>query len=101
VGTVEIRDANRPLRGGAEVFKSQCAACHETGVAGAPNSRMQQPGARASSRAWKRWCTLPWPARVRWRPRVAASSMTRKLPVAWSIWQCCRRQLPRAPACSR
>lgn len=36
VGTVEIRDANRPLRGGAEVFKSQCAACHETGVAGAP-----------------------------------------------------------------
>ena len=38
VGTVEIRDANRPLRGGAEVFKSQCAACHETGVAGAPKT---------------------------------------------------------------
>lgn len=36
VGSVEIRDADRPLRGGAEVFKSQCAACHETGTAGAP-----------------------------------------------------------------
>lgn len=36
VGTVEIRDANRPLRGGEEVFKSQCSACHATGAAGAP-----------------------------------------------------------------
>lgn len=36
VGSVEIRDADRPLRGGAEVFKSQCAACHETGTVGAP-----------------------------------------------------------------
>jgi cytochrome c5 len=36
VGTVEIRDANRPLKSGEEVFKAQCAACHEQGVAGAP-----------------------------------------------------------------
>ena len=36
VGTVEIRDANRPLRAGAEVFQNQCAACHMTGAAGAP-----------------------------------------------------------------
>ncbi|MEG0045767.1 MAG: c-type cytochrome [Comamonas sp.] len=36
VGTIEIRDANRPLRGGEEVYKSQCAACHATGAAGAP-----------------------------------------------------------------
>ena len=36
VGSVEIRDANRPLRGGEEVYKSQCAACHATGAAGAP-----------------------------------------------------------------
>jgi cytochrome c5 len=36
VGSVEIRDANRPLREGAEVFKNQCAACHTAGVAGAP-----------------------------------------------------------------
>ena len=36
VGTVEIRDANRPLKAGAEVYKAQCAACHEQGVAGAP-----------------------------------------------------------------
>jgi cytochrome c5 len=36
VGAVEIRDANRPLRSGEEVFKGQCAACHATGAAGAP-----------------------------------------------------------------
>ncbi|MDO4593414.1 MAG: c-type cytochrome [Comamonadaceae bacterium] len=36
VGTIEIRDANRPLRGGEEVYKGQCAACHATGVSGAP-----------------------------------------------------------------
>ena len=36
VGMVEIRDANRPLRAGEEVYKGQCAACHTTGAAGAP-----------------------------------------------------------------
>lgn len=36
VGMVEIRDANRPLRSGEEVFKGQCAACHATGAAGSP-----------------------------------------------------------------
>jgi cytochrome c5 len=36
VGMVEVRDANRPLRAGEEVFKGQCAACHATGAAGAP-----------------------------------------------------------------
>lgn len=36
VGSIEIRDANRPLRGGEAVYKGQCAACHATGVSGAP-----------------------------------------------------------------
>jgi cytochrome c5 len=36
VGTVEIRDANRPLKTGEEVFKAQCTTCHSTGAAGAP-----------------------------------------------------------------
>src|SRR3954464_15872705 len=36
VGAVEIRDANRPLKSGEEVFKAQCSACHATGAAGAP-----------------------------------------------------------------
>jgi cytochrome c5 len=36
VGRVEIRDANRPLKSGEEVFKAQCSACHATGAAGAP-----------------------------------------------------------------
>jgi cytochrome c5 len=36
VGTVEVRDANRPLKSGEEVFKAQCTTCHSAGVAGAP-----------------------------------------------------------------
>jgi cytochrome c5 len=36
IGTVEIRDANRPLKSGAEVYAAQCAACHAAGAAGAP-----------------------------------------------------------------
>ena len=36
VGMVEIRDANRPLKTGEQVFKAQCTTCHSTGVAGAP-----------------------------------------------------------------
>ena len=36
VGMVEIRDANRPLKAGEEVYKAQCAACHTAGAAGAP-----------------------------------------------------------------
>ncbi len=36
VGTVEIRDANRPLKAGEEIYKAQCLACHGAGVGGAP-----------------------------------------------------------------
>ena len=36
VGMVEIRDANRPLQTGDAVYKAQCAACHDAGLAGAP-----------------------------------------------------------------
>jgi cytochrome c5 len=36
VGTVELRDANRPLAAGADVYKAQCAACHDAGLVGAP-----------------------------------------------------------------
>jgi cytochrome c5 len=36
IGTVEIRDASRPLKSGSEVYTAQCAACHATGAAGAP-----------------------------------------------------------------
>ena len=36
VGMVEIRDANRELKSGEEVYKAQCTACHTAGVAGAP-----------------------------------------------------------------
>jgi cytochrome c5 len=36
VGTVEIRDANRELKSGEQVFKAQCSACHTAGLAGSP-----------------------------------------------------------------
>lgn len=39
VGSVEVREAdtgNRPLASGEDVYKAQCAACHTTGVSGAP-----------------------------------------------------------------
>ncbi len=38
VGSVEIRavETDRPLASGEEVYKAQCAACHATGVSGAP-----------------------------------------------------------------
>ena len=36
IGTVEIRDANRPLKSGEDVYKAQCVACHAAGAAGAP-----------------------------------------------------------------
>jgi cytochrome c5 len=36
IGMIEIRDANRPLKTGEEVYKAQCVACHASGAAGAP-----------------------------------------------------------------
>ena len=36
VGSVEIRDANREMKTGEDVFKAQCSACHANGAAGAP-----------------------------------------------------------------
>ena len=36
IGAVEVRDANRPLKSGEEVYKAQCTACHAAGAAGAP-----------------------------------------------------------------
>ena len=38
VGSVEIRDANRPLKAGEDVYKVQCTACHAAGLAGAPKT---------------------------------------------------------------
>src|SRR3569832_1273839 len=36
VGAVEIRDANRPLKSGEEVFKAQCTTCNSKSATGAP-----------------------------------------------------------------
>ena len=36
IGSVEIRDANRALKTGEEVYKGQCTACHAAGIAGSP-----------------------------------------------------------------
>lgn len=38
VGSIELRDANRPLAAGEAVFKAQCVACHGApGIPGAPH----------------------------------------------------------------
>ena len=38
IGSVEIRDVNRPLKSGEDVYKAQCTACHAAGLAGAPKT---------------------------------------------------------------
>ena len=38
IGSVEIRDANRILKTGEEVYKAQCTACHAAGLAGSPKT---------------------------------------------------------------
>jgi cytochrome c5 len=38
IGSVELRDANRPLATGEAVYKAQCTACHAAGLLGAPKS---------------------------------------------------------------
>ena len=38
IGSVEIRDANRVLKTGAEVYKAQCTTCHAAGLAGSPKT---------------------------------------------------------------
>ncbi len=36
VGSVEIRDANRELKSGEDVFKAHCSSCHTSGLLKAP-----------------------------------------------------------------
>ena len=36
VGRLEIRDANRTLKSGEEVYKAQCVTCHAAGLIGSP-----------------------------------------------------------------
>lgn len=36
IGSIEIRDANREMKTGEQVYKAQCVACHAAGAAGAP-----------------------------------------------------------------
>lgn len=49
VGTVEIKDANAPLKLGEEIYKAQCVACHAAGAAGAPKFQDKSAwGARIS-----------------------------------------------------
>lgn len=38
VGAVEIKDVNREMKTGEQVYKAQCGACHTSGAAGAPKS---------------------------------------------------------------
>ena len=57
IGAAEVRDANRTLKTGEEVYKAQCAACHALGVAGAPkfgNAAAWEPRIKTGFEAlWK------------------------------------------------
>jgi hypothetical protein len=74
VGTVEIRDANRPLKSGQDVFKAQCTTCHTPGAAGAPKFG----DARCRRRAGVISTTSKSHAEsLTWRTRPARSSRNR------------------------
>lgn len=36
IGVVELQDGNRALQAGGDVYRAQCAACHDAGLVGAP-----------------------------------------------------------------
>ncbi len=36
IGSLELRDANRPMKSGEQVFQTACVACHGSGALGAP-----------------------------------------------------------------
>ena len=86
VGTVEIRDANRPLASGEEVYKTQCAACHATGVSGAP--KFQNAG-DWGPRLGQGYAALLNSSRSRgrapWRRRAVATSATWRSAAPWSM----------------
>ncbi|WP_213958496.1 c-type cytochrome [Variovorax sp. dw_954] len=56
VGSIEIRDANRPLAQGEVVFKTQCAACH--GAPGLPTAPHYGDAAAWGPRIGQGYATL-------------------------------------------
>lgn len=87
VGAVEIRDANRPLKSGEEVFKAQCSACHATGAAGSPKF--------SDAAAWAPRIKTGYEALLHSalagkgamsRRKGAATSVTWKLAAQWCTW---------------
>ena len=86
VGSVEIRDANRELKSGEEVFKVQCTACHTSGAAGAPKIGDAAAWGPRIATGYERCSTRLSRARMPWPPRVVVTSKTSKSAVPWSTW---------------
>ena len=86
VGSVEIRDANRPLRNGDEVYKVQCAACHGTGAAGAPKFEDAAAWAPRLKQGFEALVQSSLRARAPWLRKAAATSTTSKSLAAWLTW---------------
>ena len=86
VGVIQVKDANRPLKSGEDVFKGQCAACHASGAAGAPKF--------GDSAAWGPRIKTGYPAllnsalkgKMPWPPKVVVSMMMWKLVALWFTW---------------
>ena len=86
VGMVEVRDANRPLRAGEEVYKGQCAACHATGAAGAPKLADAAAWAPRIKTGFEALVQSALRAKVPWRHKAVVISTTQKLHVPWLTW---------------
>ena len=98
VGSIEIRDANRPLATGEAVFKAQCAACH--GSPGIPGRAALRQCRRMGPAHWRRATPRCWStrsrARARCRHRAAATSKTPRSAAPWSTWP--TRAVPSSPS---
>ena len=93
VGSIEIRDANRPLATGEAVFKAQCVACH--GAPGIPGAPHYGDAAAWGPRIGQGYATLVDPAVTRFSP-----AKTRTPPNCWKACSsaaactCCPARAP-------
>lgn len=86
IGMVEVRDANRPLKSGEEVFKAQCSACHASGAAGAPKFGDAAAWAARIGTGFEALVQSALKGKGAMAPKVAATSTTPKLRALWPIW---------------
>ena len=83
VGSVEIRDANRPVK---KSTRHNAPPATQPAQRALPSLKTPQPGPRASKPGWKHWSTPRSPAKAPWRHKVVAILTMWKSPAVWFIW---------------